>query len=63
MEVFDNDTSTNTGISIGKFCGQKIPPILLSSFNLMTIVFKSDHSFNLGGFSASYNFLLEKNGK
>ncbi|KAJ3659671.1 hypothetical protein Zmor_011346 [Zophobas morio] len=61
VEVFDNNTETGEGSSIGKFCGQTIPATLLSTSNLVTVNFHSDPTQHLSGFLATYNIILEAN--
>ncbi|XP_023016013.2 cubilin [Leptinotarsa decemlineata] len=61
VQVFDNNTDLGMGGLIGKYCGFNAPPILLSSSNMMTVVFTSDVSINMDGFLASYTFIPEKN--
>nr|XP_008192422.1 PREDICTED: cubilin [Tribolium castaneum] len=59
VEIFDNNTETGEGTSIGKFCGQHVPPAMLSTSNLITVIFHSDQTNNMNGFVASYSTLLE----
>lgn len=49
------------GAEIGKFCGSTIPPVTVSSGNVLSIVFSSDYSFSYEGFLANYNFIEAKN--
>ena len=45
------DTS---GKEIGKFCGKKIPPRIISSGNKMTVIFHSDDGSAHKGFKANW---------
>ena len=50
----------NFGLSgglMGQFCGNANPPDITTSENMMSIVFKSDHSVARDGFTASYVIL------
>ncbi|XP_068906568.1 cubilin-like isoform X2 [Tenebrio molitor] len=60
VEIFDNNTETGHGYSIGKYCGHTAPPMLLSTSNLVTIVFRTDGTYHLVGFLATYNIIAEK---
>lgn len=63
LTIYDvNDKLQNDG-QIGKFCGGKLPPTLLSTSNSMRIVFESDASHSGEGFLATYVFIAEDNGK
>lgn len=62
VEIFDNNTESGQASSIGKFCGQVTPPAMLSTSNLVTIIFHSDVTYNMGGFLATYNVLHESTG-
>lgn len=48
---------------IGKYCGSGLPPVLQSSGNMLSLVFRSDDSINGLGFSATYNFIDARNSK
>ncbi|KAG5881774.1 hypothetical protein JTB14_021144 [Gonioctena quinquepunctata] len=61
VQVFDNNTELGMGGTMGKFCGFKLPPILLSSSNIMTILFTTDITISMDGFLASYTFIPEHN--
>ncbi|XP_012276352.1 cubilin [Orussus abietinus] len=56
VKVYDNYTSDESP-PIGSYCGAKIPPVLMSQGNMMTIVFHSDSSITREGFVATYVFL------
>lgn len=56
IQIFDNST-TQFGSEIGKFCGTNIPPPIISSSNLVSILFKTDGSRNAGGWSLAYRYL------
>ncbi|XP_063777593.1 cubilin [Pseudophryne corroboree] len=53
LEIYDNATGT-TGNKIGRYCGRSIPPSMTSSDNRMVVLFVTDSSTALEGFSASY---------
>ncbi|KAG5893859.1 hypothetical protein JTB14_005468 [Gonioctena quinquepunctata] len=61
VQVFDNNTELGMGGLMGKYCGFKLPPVLLSSSNIMTIIFTSDITISMDGFLASYTFVPEHN--
>ncbi|RZC32589.1 cubilin, partial [Asbolus verrucosus] len=61
VEIFENNTETGTGTSIGKYCGQNKPPTMLTTSNIITIVFCTDNTFSLEGFLATYTFMTESN--
>ncbi|XP_029444624.1 cubilin [Rhinatrema bivittatum] len=44
--------------SLGKFCGNVLPPVLRSSNNSLFLVFKTDSSLTHGGWRASYRQTL-----
>lgn len=55
--------SENGSQPIGKYCGTASPPIILSSNNALTLIFKSDDSVTGAGFTATYNFIDGRNRK
>ncbi|KAK9889124.1 hypothetical protein WA026_004393 [Henosepilachna vigintioctopunctata] len=57
--VYDNNTNSERGGLIGRYCGNKLPPALVSTSNVLTIVFVSDLNPNTGGFTLSYHFVDE----
>ncbi|XP_050497170.1 cubilin-like [Diabrotica virgifera virgifera] len=61
VQVFDNNTDLGQGEQMGKFCGFSLPPMLLSSSNIMSIFFTTDVTVSMDGFLASYIFIHEKN--
>ncbi|XP_030748736.1 cubilin-like [Sitophilus oryzae] len=61
VKIFDNNTDDGMGGLIGKYCGSKLPPTLLSTSNIMTVDFVADTSINAEGFLLSYAFLKEDN--
>lgn len=63
VAVYDNNTESGMGGLIGKYCGKKLPPMLISSSNMLTINFVSDQSVVFDGFIVNYNFLDESKGK
>lgn len=56
-------TETADTARIGKYSGSSLPPVLQSSGNMLSLVFRSDDSINGHGFSATYNFLDGRNCK
>lgn len=60
--IYDNNTDTTLGGLIGQYCGSKLPPTVLSSSNILTVIFISDETLTEGGFAASYTFIKESNG-
>lgn len=63
VEIFDNNTRSGFGGSLGRFCGNSIPPTLVSTSNVVTINFVSDETVNFDGFMATYVFVNEEHGK
>lgn len=59
LELIENDDNNDEN-KIGKFCGTKLPPALTTFTNRLRIVFHTDSSVRLSGFSVSYTFLDEK---
>ncbi|KAF5282685.1 hypothetical protein FQA39_LY17492 [Lamprigera yunnana] len=57
VEVYNNHTAHEL---IGKYCGSKLPPTIISGSNIVTIKFVSDKSYNFEGFSVSYTFVSEE---
>lgn len=45
-----------------RYCGTKIPPVLTSLGNRLTIIFKTDHSIEQDGFMLSYVSLNKAQG-
>jgi len=41
-------------IYLHRYCGTKVPPVLTSLGNQLTIIFKTDHSVAQDGFMISY---------
>lgn len=65
VAIYDNiitDVTSNTR-SIGKYCGNDKPPVMMSTSRAITIVFKSDDSVNGQGFLATYDFINGRNCK
>ncbi|XP_064643493.1 cubilin-like [Lineus longissimus] len=52
VEVFDGNTTAAP--SLGRFCGKVAPASLRTTGNEMLVIFKSDHSVQLGGFTAAF---------
>lgn len=63
VSVYDGYPSTTADKPIGIFCGLNIPPLILSTGNVLSVIFTSDDSNNGDGFSASYNFIDGRHGK
>ncbi|KAK5640278.1 hypothetical protein RI129_011089 [Pyrocoelia pectoralis] len=54
VEIYNNHTVNEL---LGRFCGTKLPPNMVSSSNVVTIKFVSDSSINFDGFMVSYVFV------
>ncbi|KAK3105916.1 hypothetical protein FSP39_008473 [Pinctada imbricata] len=52
VEIFDGGSLTSP--SMGKFCGQTLPPLLRTTGNTMLVNFVSDYNVAAKGFSAAY---------
>lgn len=67
VTVFDGYVNESSGADpskpVGNFCGSSVPPVLLSTGNVLSIVFRSDDSANGDGFMASYSFIDGKRGE
>lgn len=57
------DGNPSSGSMINKFCGTQIPPIIVSSGPVLSLVFVTDSSYQLAGFLATYNFIDSSNRK
>ncbi|XP_029345465.1 cubilin isoform X2 [Acyrthosiphon pisum] len=53
VDVYDNSIQGNAS-KIAKYCGSKVPPVLTSLGNRLTIVYKTDHLGALDGFMLNY---------
>lgn len=66
VTVFDgyvNDTHRQSRARpMGNFCGTSIPPVIISSGNVLSVVFTTDDSTTADGFLATYNFINGRNG-
>ncbi|KFM76021.1 Cubilin, partial [Stegodyphus mimosarum] len=51
------DVEESSGVSLGRFCGSRIPPILTSLENTIIVKFVTDTSISRDGFNANYEFL------
>ncbi|XP_059488336.1 cubilin-like isoform X2 [Neocloeon triangulifer] len=56
IQVFDNSSS---GLEIGRYCGNKLPPMLTSQGNMMTIVINQTVSASNTEFDLSYNTIQQ----
>lgn len=56
-------TESTSQAKMGKYCGPSLPPVLQSSGNMLSLVFRTDDSINGQGFSATYNFVDAHNSK
>lgn len=52
VQVRDGDSPDSP--LLGIYCGNKLPPTLISSGNTLLIKFRTDHSHQKAGFSAVY---------
>lgn len=61
VNVYDGYVNETAGADptkpIGNFCGSNIPPLILSTGNVLSLVFKTDDSSAGDGFVATYNFI------
>lgn len=57
------DGNPSSGLLINKFCGTQLPPIIVSSGPVMSLVFVTDASYQMAGFLATYNFVDASNRK
>ncbi|KAM6172235.1 membrane frizzled-related protein [Erethizon dorsatum] len=53
VEVYDASSSGALSL-LGRFCGAELPSHLVSSHQELAVLFRTDHGFSSGGFSASY---------
>lgn len=72
MESFPNcgadhltiiDGNPSSGSMISQFCGTQLPPIIVSSGPVLSMVFVTDSSYQMDGFLATYNFIDSSNRK
>ncbi|CAH1989272.1 unnamed protein product [Acanthoscelides obtectus] len=54
IEIYDNSTHLGEGEMLGRYCGSKMPPVLFSTSNIMSVKFISDTTLNTDGFLATY---------
>ncbi|KAG1668287.1 Tolloid-like protein 1 [Nymphon striatum] len=52
VEIYDG--YDDSSIRLGRFCGKKIPPVIVSSGKYLLLRFRSDDTINSKGFSCSY---------
>lgn len=62
VALYENNTDTGNSSLMGKYCGKKLPPVMTSTTNVVTLIFKSDVSLNADGFSLIYSFLDDSKG-
>ncbi|EZA59389.1 Cubilin [Ooceraea biroi] len=55
VEIFDGPTTESQ--LLGRYCGSDIPPTFKSNSNTIVVIFKSDWSYELEGFTLSYEAL------
>lgn len=60
VQVFDNNTDLGTGELMAKYTGSDLPPVLLSTGNIMTIIFRT---YRKEDFLASYIFVHQSKSK
>lgn len=53
VEVYDNGTA-QTGTLLGRYCGRSVPPSVTSTDNMLALLFVTDSSIAVEGFSVSY---------
>ncbi|KAF6333562.1 membrane frizzled-related protein [Rhinolophus ferrumequinum] len=56
VEVYETSNSGALGL-LGRFCGAELPPPLISLHRRLAVLFRTDHGFSSGGFSATYQAL------
>lgn len=56
VEIFDGNVYDEAKL-IGKYCGEKTPPVVTSLSNILTMRFTSDWSTNEEGFQAKYQLV------
>ena len=61
MQVFSG--YDDSGPSYGRFCGNKIPPEIISVDEALLLRFKSDDTINSKGFSANFVIIDESDNK
>ncbi|CAI9152959.1 unnamed protein product [Rangifer tarandus platyrhynchus] len=56
VEVYEARSSGALSL-LDRFCGAELPPRLISSHHQLAVLFRTDHGFSVGGFSATYRAL------
>ncbi|XP_045750801.1 membrane frizzled-related protein isoform X2 [Mirounga angustirostris] len=56
VAVYETSNAGALGL-LGRFCGAEPPPRLISSHQQLVVLFRTDHGFSTGGFSATYRAL------
>uniref|UniRef100_A0A452FAH4 Membrane frizzled-related protein n=1 Tax=Capra hircus TaxID=9925 RepID=A0A452FAH4_CAPHI len=56
VEVYEAHNSGALSL-LDRFCGAEPPPRLISSHHQLAVLFRTDHGFSIGGFSATYRAL------
>ncbi|XP_065801628.1 membrane frizzled-related protein [Muntiacus reevesi] len=56
VEVYEAHNSGALSL-LDRFCGAEPPPRLVSSHHQLAVLFRTDHGFSVGGFSATYRAL------
>ncbi|KAH0948163.1 hypothetical protein HN011_006977 [Eciton burchellii] len=55
IEIYDGSTTESQ--LLGRYCGSDMPPSIKSNSNIIVVIFKSDWSYEMEGFSLSYEAL------
>uniref|UniRef100_A0A1B6C4Q2 Cubilin n=2 Tax=Clastoptera arizonana TaxID=38151 RepID=A0A1B6C4Q2_9HEMI len=57
LEVFENSTATGEGRRLNKLCGWSTAPPITSTWNMVTLVLKTDDWLNRDGFKLNYTMI------
>lgn len=55
LTIYDGIDANST--KLGTYCGDKIPPVAISTHNHMHLVFQTDYSITGTGFRATYSYV------
>ncbi|KAK9890452.1 hypothetical protein WA026_010538 [Henosepilachna vigintioctopunctata] len=59
VNVYENDSDSKNAVLIGSYCGNKLPPVILTSTNVATVRATLTASKEMYEFIAHYNFINE----
>ena len=54
------NSEDDSALSLGSYCGDKVPAIMQSSTRIVAVKFTSDNAVNKQGFSLQYKGLTER---